>query len=358
MPDDIGRFQWVVTLARIAMFAILLVLALALTVTGAMMVIKAFDADHWFDLAFWILLILAELAAVIATFVGYGLVRIFASATVADDRAAARLSRVETLLVNQTESAKKLVDLASLSDQAKSLLFRDREIEAFREIVQEDVMRQDYQTAEALIDTVETKLGYADEAQRLREDLSQSKKATLEEKIDAAIGRIQSFIERGQWAQAVRASDRITRLFPDNPKIAALPERIEAGRTNHKRQLLQHYDEAVKRNDVDEGIRLLKELDLYLTPQEAAALKESARGVFKARLHQLGVQFAIRVTDQQWDEAIDAGKAIIREFPNSRMAQEVREKLDVLRSYAEASAQAAQPTRPATPQDQPPQAEQ
>jgi len=352
MPDETGRFQWVVTLARIAMFGMLVLLALALTATGAMIVITALEPGHWFTLAQWILLIVAELIAIVAAFVGYGLVRILAGTVRAGDSAAARLSRVETLLVDQAESAKKLIDIAGLSDQAKSLLFREREIEAFREIVQEDVMRQDYQTAEALIDTVEKRLGYADEAARLRDELSESKKATLDEKIDAAVGRIQSFIDRCQWAQATRAAERIMRLFPDNPKIASLPERIESGRAAHKRDVLQQYDEAVRKNDVDEGIKLLKELDLYLTPQEAAAYKESARGVFKARLHQLGVQFAIRVADQQWDEAIRAGQDIIREFPNSRMAEEVREKMDVLRSYAEASAQAELPGRPATPQQE------
>jgi len=43
------------------------------------------------------------------------------------------------------------------------------------------------------------------------------------------------------------------------------------------------------------------------------------------------VQFAISVNAQQWDEAVSAGQEIIREFPTSRMAQEVRGKLDAMK---------------------------
>jgi len=338
MPEKTGQFRWIVKLARIALFAALGFLALALVATGAMAVITIIEADHWFAAAPWVLLIAAELVAVLLAFVLFGLVRVQVANEFHQASSASRLSRLESVLQSHAESAKKLIDLSSLSDKAKSLLFRERELDAFRETIHEDLMRQDYETAEMLIDTVEKDLGYADEAARLREEVTKSRKATFEEKIDAAVARIQSLLDAHDWARAARESHRVLRLFPDNPKIASLPERIETARAAQKRDVLQRYGEAVRKNDVSESIALLKELDLYLTPQEAAALQESARGVFKARLHQLGVQFAIRVTEQQWTEAIAAGEQIIREFPNSRMAQEVREKMDVLRGYAEAVA--------------------
>jgi outer membrane protein assembly factor BamD (BamD/ComL family) len=63
-------------------------------------------------------------------------------------------------------------------------------------------------------------------------------------------------------------------------------------------------------------------------------MEESARGVFRAKLHNLGVQFAICVTDQRWAEAIEVGEQIISEYPNTRMASEVRSKMDQLRARA------------------------
>ena len=82
---------------------------------------------------------------------------------------------------------------------------------------------------------------------------------------------------------------------------------------------------------------------MFLTPQEGAALAESARGVFKARLHNLGVQFAIRITDKNWVEALAVGQDIISEYPNSRMAEEVRDRMDLLRQRAGAASGEAKP---------------
>ena len=351
MPDTSGRFHWILGLARICLYAALFFVALALVFSTAMAVIMATGTMQFIHVAPFLLLIVCLLIGVLVLFIAYGLVKVLVSMEHSLANSSSRLNRIETLLQDQGESSKELLELLSLSDKAKSLLYRDREIEAFREAIHEDVIRQDYQTAEALIDTIEQSFGYADEAARLREELAQSRKATFEEKIDAAVARIQSFIDRHEWARAARESQRIVRLFPDNPKIAGLHARIQSARTAHKRDLLQRYGEAVRKNDVDESISALKELDLYLTPQEAAALAESARGVFKARLHQLGVQFAIRVTDRQWSDAISVGEEIIREYPNSRMAQEVHEKMDVLHSYA-AAAEAGE-DQPAGPGDQP-----
>ena len=70
---------------------------------------------------------------------------------------------------------------------------------------------------------------------------------------------------------------------------------------------------------------------MYLTPSEGLALQEAARDVFRTKLHNLGVQFSIAVTERQWTTALDVGQQIIEDFPNSRMAEEIREKLDVLR---------------------------
>ena len=70
---------------------------------------------------------------------------------------------------------------------------------------------------------------------------------------------------------------------------------------------------------------------MYLTPNEALALQEAAKDVFRTKLHNLGVQFAMAVSDKQWSNALEIGQQIMRDFPNSRMSGEIREKLHVLR---------------------------
>ena len=95
--------------------------------------------------------------------------------------------------------------------------------------------------------------------------------------------------------------------------------------------LLNLWDDAVKREATDRSLEILRELDIYLTPNEGLALQEAARDVFRNKLHNIGVQFSIAVSGRKWQKALDAGQQIIREFPNSRMAQEIRERLDALK---------------------------
>jgi hypothetical protein len=56
--------------------------------------------------------------------------------------------------------------------------------------------------------------------------------------------------------------------------------------------------------------------------------------VFKARLLNLGVQFSLAVQESRWRDALEVGLLLRQEFPNSRMAQEVHEKIETLRVRA------------------------
>ncbi len=337
MADEAGRFGWLNKLSLVAMVvalvlaAVLLVGGVALTVNVASTIDGLRDLPNLIRSA--VVIIWALLVAVLAV-VGYGLMRLLVSNERNVRWAAEHVRRIETLSEEQHRQVQKLTDLSQLSDQAKALIFREREIEAFRETLHADLMKQDYRSAELLADALESRFGYSEEAAELREEIQESHDRTLDEKIDAAMSRIDSILARYDWNQAAREADRVLRLFPENDKVAALPDRIEEARNARKRELLQEYGEAVRKNDIDRSIQLLRELDLYLTPQEAAAMEESARGVFRAKLHNMGVQFAICVTDQRWAEAIEVGEQIVAGYPNSRMAQEVREKMDQLRSRA------------------------
>jgi hypothetical protein len=338
MFDENGRFAWIIMLARVLAILICACMVAAIVATvGSTYTMASAGSGNWTLYVAEAAVILAELAGIVLALVGYALVKIMVGAAEAMDDIFGRLNRVETLSDDTLSSVKSLVDLASLTDKAKSYIFREHEVEALRETIHHNVMLQDYAAAMALIDGMEKDFGYSEEAAKLRDELDATRKATQEEKIDAAINRIQEIIDRHDWARATREAQRMIALLPNNEKIAALPQRIEAAKTTHKRQLLQAYGDAVRKNDVDKSIELLKQLDLYLTPQEAAALQESARGVFRAKLHNLGVQFAICVTDQRWAEAVATGEEIIKNYPNSRMAIEVREKMNLLRARSTAT---------------------
>jgi hypothetical protein len=130
------------------------------------------------------------------------------------------------------------------------------------------------------------------------------------------------------------ASTRIEKLisaYPDSEEAKVMRPRLIEKKGEHKKVLLNAWDDAVKRRATDRSLEILKELDLYLTPAEGLALQEAARDVFKDKLHNLGIQFSLAVSGEQWDKAIQVGQEIMRDFPNSRMSAEIREKMDVLK---------------------------
>lgn len=334
MPELIGRFSWLAKLARIAMILLLIVLGLALAIGVAHLVQAALQRADPMTIFTRVLVILAELSAGVVVILAYGLILALLGVESSTRLAHDSISRLESLMEASQASLKRISDLAPLSDQAKALIYREREVDAVREIIHECLARQDYRQAEQLIERMANQFGFLAEAERFRAEVAANRENTSDQKVNAAIERVNETIAEKKWARAMRESERLLQVFPGNERVKALPKRVEDARDQHKRGLLKQYDDAVKRNDVDYSIQLLKELDMYLPPQEAAALEESARGVFRAKLHNLGVQFAIAVTDKQWRAAVKTGEEIVQEFPNSRMAAEVRQKLDALRQRA------------------------
>jgi hypothetical protein len=249
-------------------------------------------------------------------------------------RAYDALLEASELLRRQEEHGRVIAENSNLSDWAKRVAYREKDYEFLRDTIQGAIVRQDWESAEHLIHALESEFGYHDEAAHLREKLGQARRATTEERIAAATARVESLCQQRKWLQARTECTRLSAIFPGQSAIAALPREIERRRQEVKQQLLKDYDQAVRGEDVDHAHRLLFELDQYLDPKEAEALKESARGVFRARLEQLKARFTIAVSYKQFPSAIEAGERLIREFPNSGYAQEISKLLPVLRQRA------------------------
>jgi hypothetical protein len=226
---------------------------------------------------------------------------------------------------------KTICDNSQISDGARSIAHRELEREAFRQAIREEMFKGDWEAALYLIDQMEQRLGYAQEAKTLRAELGQIREMTIEEKIGEALSHIEKMMGEFNWERARVESERLLKLFPRHERIMALPAELRRRREARKQALLGEWRTAVEREEIDRGIAMLTELDQYLSPDEARSLQESARHVFKARLLNLGVQFGLAVSEARWRDALEVGLEIRQEFPNSRMAQEVADKLDVLR---------------------------
>lgn len=232
------------------------------------------------------------------------------------------------------EFLRTIAESISLSDWAKRVVHREKDFEFLRDTIHSALIRQDWEAAEHLIKDMEEQLGYREEASRLREEVAQARHATTEDRVTAALTRFEKLCGSHKWEQARREADRLRSTFPGDPRIAGLGFDIESRRQQVKRTLLGHYEDAIHVNDVDRAHDLLFELDQYLSPIEAAQLKDSARAVFKGKLEQMRVEFSLAVSDKRFETAIEVGEGLIREFPNTRYAREIRDMMPLLRQRA------------------------
>jgi len=237
------------------------------------------------------------------------------------------LKRVEPLI-------KTLADNSQISDAARSITHREQECEALRQAIREEMYGGDWEAVHYLIDEMERRFGYKLEAQKLRDEMNQFREMTIEDKIGQALGHIDKLLVEHKWERARQESERLMRLFPRHERVLKLAGELNRRREAHKQELLGRWKQVVERAEIDEGIAILTELDQYLTPAEAQSLRDSARDVFKARLLNLGVQFSLAVQESRWRDALEVGLLLRQEFPNSRMAQEVNEKIETLRVRA------------------------
>ncbi len=234
----------------------------------------------------------------------------------------------------QTELLRSINDRLLLSDQAKHIAYRQKDRDALRQAIIEDIRKQDYDAALALVENMAETYGYREEAEQFRTQILDAQAKYRAQQVEQALQRIEEICSRFDWEAAQREMQRLQRLYPDHPQVLALPRRIEQAKADHKHDLERRFLRAAETGDVDPAVELLKELDKYLTPQEAEPYLETARGVIGQKRENLGVRFKLAVQDKDWIESVNVGEQIIRDFPNSKMSDEVRQMLDVLRERA------------------------
>lgn len=221
-----------------------------------------------------------------------------------------------------------------LTDQAKRIVYRQKDRELLRNAIQEDIAAGDYDAALKLVDEMSDSFGYHEESEQFREQILDAQKRKHEQLIIEAIERIEQTCAAYKWDEARRMIRRLQRLYPDHTRVASLTGYLDQAVSDRKRELERQFLRAAEVDDVEKAMELLLELDKYLTPAEAEPYRETARGVIGKKRQNLGVRFKMAVHDREWIEAVTVGENIIREFPNSMMANEVRDMLDLLRERA------------------------
>ncbi len=241
----------------------------------------------------------------------------------------------EELLRDVITSVETLTQEGGLSEGAKRVLHRRQERELLRKAIEQDINDEDWDAAMVLVKELAERFGYRADAEEFRGRVERARAQTLDRKVSDSLMVLDDMIRRRQWPEAYAESARVTRLYPDSHRVDNLRARVDEARLRYRRELERRFLLAAGREQVDEAVILLKELDTYLSPAEAEPFQEVARGVIGKLRENLGVRFKLAVQDHLWGEAIAVGEKIVDEFPNTRMAQEVRDLMPTLRERSE-----------------------
>lgn len=244
------------------------------------------------------------------------------------------MHEVRNQLRTLAKSIENLQECMVLSDDARRVLNRKRERELLRGAIEEDIDVEDWDAAMVLIRELAERFGYRADAEEFREKVETARFTTVDRRVNEALRGLEHMLARADWDEAMTEAGRIARLYPDSPKVEGLRHRVQAARDRFKLDLERRFLHAAQGDRIDEAMDLLRQMDQYLTETEGEQFREVARGVIGKARENLGAQFKLAIQDRAWDRASEIGERIVEEFPNSRMAEEVRGVIDDIRDRA------------------------
>lgn len=251
---------------------------------------------------------------------------------------AARLDALE-------QAVAELREVLCLSEEARRVLFSGGESDVLRAMIGRAAARGDVDEVARLAHVAEHSLGLPDVAAAGHELIAQIEARDEEERVRPLLDSFESALSRRDWAAAYEAAGAIRQAAPRTEVSRTLEQRIEQAREAHKQSLEQRFLDAAGRDAIDEAMALLKELDRYMRRDEASRLGQVAQAVITRHRDRLGLAFQVAVQERRWLDAARHGNAIIDQYPNTRMAEQVRTMIDVIRTKATQSA-VAEAARP------------
>jgi hypothetical protein len=153
----------------------------------------------------------------------------------------------------------------------------------------------------------------------------------VKQKIKDAVNDVTHLLASHDWERAKQRLESIQREHADSLLIMELSKTVAKARKPHKEYLIRRFLKASEQDNPEEAMELLKELDHFLTSDEAVPLAPKARHVIQSMRENLSLRFKMAVNAQDWTAAKYVAELIISDFGNTRMAKEVLGKMDLLR---------------------------
>ncbi|MBL4591071.1 MAG: hypothetical protein JKY96_03840 [Phycisphaerales bacterium] len=240
----------------------------------------------------------------------------------------------ETGILDLRRAIELLQENMVLSDDARRVLNRKKEGTLLRGAIEEDIRQGDWDAAMVLVRELAERFGYRTDAEEFRTRIDAARSSTIHQQVDTEIAALDQLIATRQWDAGFAEAARITRVYHESHAVEGLRHRVQTAKERYKQDLERSFLVAAREDRVDEAMALLHEMDGYLSEQEGAQFQEVARGVIGKARENLGAQFKLAVHDHAWDRAEAIGQQILEEFPNTRMAEEIRSMIDTVRQRA------------------------
>ena len=261
--------------------------------------------------------------------------------------ALAPLHQTRELQAQRTiELLQSINEKLSISETARQIIYREQDLKTLHKTIREDIDKGEYDAALALVDTIDETYGFREQAETYRNEIRAARDQSMQRKVDEQFARLDDLIKANRWEDAKRHAGKIERLYGDTARGRTASRYCADARDKFKLQLEREFLESTQRGDTERAMELLNQLDQHLSEEEAAPFQEAARGVFGQKRHNLAFQFKLAILDKEWTTACNVGEEIMSSFPNTKMAKEVNQVIDVLRARAAGAAEAARSESP------------
>jgi len=263
MDSPKERPSWEFSWRFIVIYAILMLVVIILVVVTFLTDLFETPEEGQIPPIVWLLLAGVFLIAIITTL--SNIIKIFDAL---QDNSVKLERLIDALEKNRSALAQVNQD-TRLSEAVKTIVFRDADSQCLREAVLDRLEHEDFGTACEIIEQIAHRTEYKELAEQLQAEVDKRCGTTEAERMNGAIAYIKMLFENYEWVKANAEIERLIKTYPDREEAKAMRKTLIAKKEEHKRVLLNAWDDAVQRRATDRSLEILKELDLYLTPEEA-----------------------------------------------------------------------------------------
>lgn len=245
-----------------------------------------------------------------------------------------RLGTISRRISDATAAVRVLSEQAALSDDARRVVNRMSEREMLRRAIQTDIDNRDWEAGLVLCKELAERFGYRADAEEFRARIDEARAFSVEKDVREGIAEFEGALLQRRFDAAGQLGRKLSRLYPEEPRVQSLGARLVGKREEFKRELLGRFAAVQESGNPEEAMNVLREMDAQLTPAEAEPIREQARQVIARYRDHLADLFRVAVADEDWADAASLGKRITAEFPNTKMAGEVRTMMETILARA------------------------